>query len=209
GAPSQDEVGVGYSPDFALLQMDKSSIRSCKLMPPVTMLVSTADLSLLQAELIRDMWIDELGCDEQLIEVGQVEFGELLANTIKGSSGLQTDMWELAWPGYYPDAKNFLTDLLHCTQGENRQNRQCSEVDSLMQQARITTDPQERIDLYRQIENSFFAENGSFPLIPLYVRGDYNLVQVWLEFPPALSGGEQFDTYQVDQELKRLERSRS
>jgi oligopeptide transport system substrate-binding protein len=208
GAPSQDEAGVGYSPDFALLQMDKSSIRSCKLMPPVTMLVSTADLSLLQAELIRDMWIDELGCDEQLIEVGQVEFGELLANTIKGSSGLQPDMWELAWPGYYPDAQNFLTDLLHCTQGENRQNRQCSEADRLMQQARTTADPQERIDLYRQIENLFFAENGSFPLIPLYVRGDYNLVQVWLDFPPALSGGEQFDTYRVDQELKRLERSR-
>jgi oligopeptide transport system substrate-binding protein len=208
GAPPVDEVGVGYSPDFALLQMDSSSIRSCKLLPPVTMLVSTADLSLLQAELIRDMWIDELNCDEQLIQVAQVEFGDLLATTMNGSPGLQPDMWELAWPGYYPDAQNFLNDLLHCTEGENRQNRQCSEVDRLMQRARTTEDPQERVDLYRQIENSFFAENGSFPVIPLYVRGNYNLVQVWLDFPPALSGGEQFDTYQVNQELKRLERSR-
>jgi hypothetical protein len=77
-----------------------------------------------------------------------------------------------------------------------------------MLQAKNTFDPQERIDLYRQIENSFFSESGSFPLIPLYVRGDYSLIQVWLSFPPALSGGEQFDTYLIDQELKRLERSR-
>lgn len=209
GAPPVDEVGVGYSPDFALLQMDQSSIRSCKLLPPVTMLVSTADLSLLQAELIRDMWKSELDCDEQLIQVEQVEFGNLLANTTPAAAAGRPDMWELAWPAYYPDAQNFLTDLLHCTAGENRQNRPCSEVDRLMQQARNEPDPEERVDLYRQVENSFFTEDGSFPLIPLYVRGDYILVQSWLNFPPALSGGEQFDTYMVDQELKRLERSRS
>jgi oligopeptide transport system substrate-binding protein len=209
GAPPADQVGVGYSPDFALLQMDKSSIRSCKLIPPVTMLVSTADLSLLQAELINKMWVDELDCDEQALQVEQVEFGNLLSNTMHSSAAPRPDLWELAWPGYYPDAHNFLTDLLHCTEGENRQNRQCSDVDRLMQQARITAEPQERANLYRQIENAFFDEDGIFPIIPLYVRGDYMLVQVWLDFPPALSGGEQFDTYLVDQELKRLERSRT
>lgn len=118
-------------------------------------------------------------------------------------------MWELAWPAYYPDAHNFLSDLLHCNDGENRQNRECAEADRLMRQARVATDPQERVDLYRLVEKDFFAEDGSFPLIPLYVRGDFVLVQSWLEFPAALSGGEQFDTYQVDQELKRLERSRA
>jgi ABC-type oligopeptide transport system substrate-binding subunit len=209
GSPPENEVGIGYSPDFALQQMDQSSIRSCKLLPPVTMLVSTADLSLLQAEVIRDMWISELNCDEQLIQVEQVEFGTLLANTMPETANLRPDMWELAWPAYYPDAHNILTDLLHCTDGENRQNRPCSDVDRLMQRARTTADPTERVDLYRQIENDFFSQNGIFPLIPLYVRGDYILVQGWLKFPPALSGGEQFDTYRVDQELKRLERTRS
>ncbi len=209
GAPPVNEVGVGYSPDFALHQMNQSSIRNCKLIPPVTLLVSTADLSLLQAELIRDMWIRELGCDEDLIQIEQVEFGTLLANTLPTSAERRPDMWELAWPAYYPDAHNLLTDLFHCTDGENRQNRACENTDRLMQEARLNPDPQQRIDLYRVIENDFFSESGSFPVIPLYVRGDYMVVQSWLKFPPALSGGEQFDTYQVDQELKRLERSRS
>jgi oligopeptide transport system substrate-binding protein len=208
GAPATNEVGVGYSPDFALQQMDKSSIRSCKLIPPVTMLVSTADLSLLQGELIRNMWISELDCDEQLITIEQVDFGELLARTSADAESGRPDMWELAWPAYYPDANNFLGDLLNCTDGENRQNRQCSVEDRLMRQARISTDPQERSDLYREVEKGFFNEDGSFPLIPLYVRGNYVLVQSWLKFPAAYSGGQQFDTYIVDQELKRLERSR-
>lgn len=208
GAPPENEVGAGYSPDYALQQMDQSSIRSCKLLPPVTMLVSTADLSLEQAELIRDMWVKELGCDEKLIEIEQVEFGEMLADTSPAAAESRPDMWELAWPAYYPDAHNYLSDLFHCTDGENRQNRECSELDGLMRQAHDVHDPQERIDLYRAVENGFFARDGSFPVIPLYVRGDYVLVQGWLNFPSALSGGEQFNTYQVDQELKRLERSR-
>jgi ABC-type oligopeptide transport system substrate-binding subunit len=209
GAPPPNEVGVGYSPDFALRQMDISSIRDCKLLPPTTFLVSTADLSLLQAELIRDMWITELGCEEATFEIEQVEFGALLNRTNVGSEQ-RPDMWELAWPPHYPDANAVLSDLFHCTDGENRQNRPCEDADRLLRQARITPQTTERLDLYRQIEGAFFGESGSFPVIPLYVRGDYLLIQNWLvDFVPALSGGQQFDKIQVNQELKRLERDRS
>ncbi len=207
GAPPFDEVGVGYSPDYARREMDRSSFRSCKLIPPVKFLVSTADLSLLQAELIRSMWINELECTEALIEIDQRDFGSLLAETTAASAN-RPDMWELAWPATYPDAHNFLFDLLHCTEGENRQNRPCSEVDRLLRQAGLTPQVEERTALYRQAESLFFSETGLMPLIPLYVRGNYLLVQTWLDFAPALSGGEQFDTYVIDEELKRLEQSR-
>ena len=209
GAPPPDEVGVGYSPDFALRQMDLSSIRDCKLLPPTTFLVSTADLSLLQAQLIRDMWTAELGCEEATFEIEQVEFGALLNRTNAGSEQ-RPDIWELAWPPHYPDANAVLSDLFHCTDGENRQNRPCEDADRLLRQARITPQMTERLELYRQVEGGFFGESGSFPVIPLYVRGDYLLVQNWLvDFVPALSGGQQFDQIQVNQELKRLERGRS
>ena len=46
------------------------------------------------------------------------------------------------------------------------------------------------------------------PLAPLYVRGNEALVQSWLEFAPALFGGEQYDTYIIDVVTKDLERSR-
>ncbi len=207
GAPPIDEVGVGYSPDFARHQMNSSSFRSCKLIPPITFLVSTADLSLLQAEFVRGMWKTELECDEKLIDIVQSDFGGLLAETSAAGAN-RPDLWELAWPPAYPDAHNMLSDLLHCTEGENRQNRPCGEVDRLLRQASVTPQAEERAALYRQVENLLFGEAGIMPLIPLYVRADYLLVQNWLTHTPALSGGEQFDTYFIDEELKRLEQSR-
>ncbi len=208
GAPPIDQTGVGYSPDFAALQLQSSGFRSCRLMPPIRFMVSTLDLSLLQAELIRDMWAEELGCDPAQILIEQVEFGTLLANTRADAGIVRPDVWELGWASYYPDAHNWLYDLLHCTESENRQNRPCSEADELLDQATAVLDPEQRIALYRQAENSFFGENGSIPIAPLYVRGNYILVQNWLTFTPALFGGEQFETYEVDVVLKDLERSR-
>ena len=208
GAPPVDEVGVGYSPDFARQQMAGSGFRACALLPPITLLVSSTDLSLDQAEVIRQMWVDELGCDESLIEIAQVQFGRLLADTRADAGGARPDVWELAWAPYYPDAHDFLSDLLHCEDSENRQNRPCSEADDLLRQARVTPDPEVRRSLYRRVENLFFGENGSFPVIPLYIRGRYVAIQSWIAFTPARFGGEQFDAYIIVEELKRLERSR-
>lgn len=206
GAPPVAEVGVGYSPDFARQQLASSGFRSCRLMPPVTFMVSTSDLSLLQAELIRDMWLNELGCDENQILFEQVQFGTLLANTRANAGAARPDVWELGWASYYPDAHNWLGDLLHCTDSENRQNRACSQVDELIEQADAVTDTVQREALYRQIENLLFGADGLTPIIPLYVRGNYRLVQSWLAFTPATFGGEQYDTYVIDAVAKDLER---
>lgn len=208
GAVPAAEVGVGYSPDYARQQLGASTARNCRLVPPFTFLVSSIDLSLRQAEYLRDMWEDELNCPEEVINIEQMQFGALLANTRADATGGRPDMWELAWAPYFPDAHNFLTDLLHCQDGDNRQRRQCSEVDTLMRRAGSSTDPAERQAAYRQIENMFFGEDGIFPLIPLYVRSQSFAAQGWLQYTPALFGGEQYDTYVVDSVLKELERGR-
>jgi ABC-type oligopeptide transport system substrate-binding subunit len=208
GAPPRDEVGKGYDPDYARQQMAQSGFRSCRLMPPITFLVSSSDLSLQQAELIRQMWIDELGCTEEQFVIEQVQFGTLLANTRIDAGSLRPDMWELGWASYYPDSHNWVGDLLHCSDSENRQNRPCSDVDELIHQASGERVADRRALLYRRIEESFFGAEGSEPLFPLYVPGNYELVQSWLTFSPASFGGEQYDSYIIAADLKRLERSR-
>lgn len=202
------EVGVGYSPDYARQQMAASSVRNCRLMAPVTMLVSSADLSMRQAELIRDMWVEELDCLKENITIEQVQFGELLART-RPDAVNRPDMWELAWAPAYPDAHNFLNDLLHCTGSENRQNRPCAEVDTLQQQGSTTQDQAVRATLYRQVETLFFGENGLFPIAPLYIRARYFVLHDWVTtFTPVILGGQQWDRIMLDSVLKDLERSR-
>jgi ABC-type transport system substrate-binding protein len=177
-------------------------------MPPVTFLITSSDLSLRQAELARQMWIEELGCSEEQFIIEQVQFGTLLANTRREAGAARPDIWELGWASYYPDAHNWVGSLIHCEDSENRQNRPCTEVDDLIREAASTVDLEQRRALYRQVENLLFGDDGITPLIPLYVRGDYVLVQAWLDYRPALFGGEQYDTYVIDTVLKDLERSR-
>ncbi|MFO7662609.1 MAG: peptide ABC transporter substrate-binding protein [Chloroflexota bacterium] len=203
------EVGVGYSPDYARQQMTASSFRSCRLLPPVTMMVSSADLSMRQAELIREMWIKELDCLKENIVLEQAQFGELLANT-RPDSVNRPDFWELAWAPSFPDAHNFLNDLLHCTESENRPNRPCSEADTIQQQGSSTMDLAQRTVLYRQVESQFFGENGLFPIIPLYIRARFVVVHDWVDtYNPVTFGGQQWDKIILNPDLKELERSRS
>ncbi len=207
-APLIDEIGVGYSPDDARHWLAQSGFGSCRLIPPFTLLVTSSDLSLRQAELIRDMWVEELGCAPEQITIDQSQFGTLLANTRRDVGAARPDLWELGWASYFPDAQNWVGDLLHCTDSENRQNRPCSEVDALIRQAAGTLDPTERTLLYRRIEDMLFGGEGLFPVIPLYVSGEVQLTQTWLAFTPASFGGEQYDTYFIRADLKELERSR-
>jgi ABC-type oligopeptide transport system substrate-binding subunit len=200
------EVGVGYSPDYARQQMAASTQRSCRLMPPVTLLVSSADLSLRQAELIRDMWVEELDCPEENIIIEQVQFGGLLARTAGSAQG-RPDMWELAWAPYFPDAHNLLNDLLHVEESDNRQNRPPSEVDDLLRRASESTDPAERLALYRQAESFFFSETGSFPIAPLYIRARETVFQSWISFTPSAFGGQHWDRIVLDAGMKILEKS--
>lgn len=207
-APPIEEIGVGYSPDYARQQLAASGFGSCRLMPEITFLVSSSDLSLQQAEAIRRMWVEELGCSEEQIIIEQAQFGALLANTRVDAGSARPDIWELGWASYYPDAYNWVGDLLHCQESENRQNRPCSPVDELIRQMTGTVEFEQRFLLYREIENMLFGAEGITPLTPLYVRGDFVLVQAWLNYVPSLFGGEQYDTYIIDADSKRLERSR-
>lgn len=203
-----NQIGLGYSPDDARRWLAESSFGSCRLVPPITFLITTSDLSLRQAELIRDMWVAELGCAPEQIVIEQVQFGTLLSRTRQDARSARPDVWELAWASYYPDMQNWVGDLLHCSDGGNRQNRPCSDVDTLIRRAAGTPDYAERVLAYREIEDMFFGGEGITPLAPLYVQGEEVLVQSWLEYAPALFGGEQYDTYIIDVMTKDLERSR-
>jgi len=208
GAPPIDQVGLAYNPDFARQKLLESGFASCRLLPNITFMVSSLDLSLLQAELLREMWVKELDCAEEQIIIEQVQFGTLLAKTRANSSELRPDLWELGWSSYYPDEDNWVTQLLHCTESENRSERPCGEIDELMRQAGQSTVVEERQALYRRIENLLFSDTGEIPMAPLYVRGNYRMEHAWVSYTPAHFGGEQYDTYVIDATLKKLERSR-
>lgn len=70
-------VGTGYSPDYARRQFAAGGFPSCRTITPVTLMTTTSDEALQQAEALRDMWRQELGCADEQIQIAQVQFGNL------------------------------------------------------------------------------------------------------------------------------------
>lgn len=111
-------------------------------------------------------------------------------------------MWTLGWGPDYADEKNWVDDVLWCENSGNRMKRECNEVDELILEAREATDPERRVELYHQIEEAFFGEEGEFPIAPLYVRIAYVAVHEWVDGVEALFGGQQWYNWTIDAEAK-------
>ena len=102
------------------------------------------------------------------------------------------------WGPDYADADNFMM-LLSC--GVNNDfRRECSEVDDKIIVARQNPDPDERVALYREIQEELFGEAGEFPIIPLSLSIQERAIQTWFEGPHqtnGIVGGERYDFYSV------------
>jgi oligopeptide transport system substrate-binding protein len=77
------------------------------------------------------------------------------------------DVFRLGWIGDYVDAFNFL-EMWTCDSGNNSTNYCNRRYDSLVNQARQTTDDQERYEIYAELEQILFGENGDVPIMPIY-----------------------------------------
>jgi oligopeptide transport system substrate-binding protein len=203
GAPPIDEVGVGFNPEWAAEQLAAAGYPNCEGFPTVTLLGYTGASTLAWIEFAQANWEQNLGCSPDQIVIEQQEFADLLASTSRDTpTEERPHMWTLGWGPDYGDENNWVGDVLWCENSENRQARDCGEVDDLIVEARQETDPARRVELYSQIEEMFFGENGSFPFAPIFLRIAYTARHAWLTRTPALFGGQQYYNWTLDTELR-------
>ncbi|MBN2304745.1 MAG: hypothetical protein JXQ72_09725 [Anaerolineae bacterium] len=149
---------------------------------------------------IAQQWIDHLGCNLALFEVGTlprtllIEFSH---STHNSEEITRSHAWIATWNADYPDANAWLNDALHCRYGYIRTGRACDEADDLLDQAALEYDPVRRAAIYAQVEEHFFGPGGTFPVVPLFISTETRLQQPWLtgvnEYGPA-----RFDLWQID-----------
>ena len=77
------------------------------------------------------------------------------------------DVYRLGWLADYVDAINFL-ELWTCDSGNNSTNFCSKELDGLVAKARATEDDSARYEIYAQIEEIMFGEDGAVPITPIY-----------------------------------------
>jgi oligopeptide transport system substrate-binding protein len=111
---------------------------------------------------VQSMW-KELGIDVTLKAQEFAQFLEFLGPPPNKA----VDAYRLGWIGDYVDAMNFL-ELWTCDSGNNNTNFCDKSYDQLVEQARNTPDNAKRYELYGQMEQKLFGDDGSVPVIPIY-----------------------------------------
>jgi oligopeptide transport system substrate-binding protein len=203
GAPPIDQVGVGYDLAFAVNQLAAAGYPNCNGLPTVTLMGYTGQSTLDWINYVKNEWVTKLGCNPNSITLTQLPFAELLAATSPSTPDAQAPhMFTLGWGPDYPDASNYIEPVLWCQTYENRFRRSCTSVDSLIEQARVETDPATRTNFYQQIEEQFFGINGEHPMIPMFVRASYQARHSWLTFAPVLFGGQEWYNWHIDWDAK-------
>ena len=125
----------------------------------------------LDLEVILEMWRQNLGIE---VEVLQTEFATYLQDLNKR----RFEMFQIGWIADYPDPENFLDILFHSESTNNHTAYSNSEVDRLLEQARVEPREDVRYELYNRAEELIIKDA---PWIPLWYSGDrYVLIKSYV-----------------------------
>lgn len=105
----------------------------------------------------------ELGLN---VKIKQQEWAQFL-EFIGPPPDKSIDVFRLGWIGDYVDAINFL-ELWKCESGNNSTNYCDKSYDALVEKARTTQANEERFEIYAQLEEKLFGEQGAVPVAPIY-----------------------------------------
>jgi oligopeptide transport system substrate-binding protein len=167
---SHPDLGVWYdgdmARDFLATALEEMGLASVDELPTISLLFNTSETNQRIAEAIQGMWIEELGIEVQLTSQ---EFAVYL------NERENFPIWRAGWGADYFDAANFIGDVFKSTSQNNDTWFVSEEMDSLIDQAALLTDPEERRELYAQAEQILVYEGAA--IIPLYWGTEIGLVK--------------------------------
>jgi oligopeptide transport system substrate-binding protein len=202
GAVPINEVQIGENGTdlaFAKAELAAAGFPDCKDLPTIKFAVQQGTTD--EATYIQNTLVKGLGCDASKIEITELE-PQTFISTVKKSmpTAQRPHMWLSGWAADYPDAQNFMHDLLSCN-AANDFKRPCTDTDKLIDAAQVEPDRAKRLTAYRDLETKFFSADGEFPIAPLLVITGVSLIKPWVSGPFAtdgLYGGGHYDWITID-----------
>jgi oligopeptide transport system substrate-binding protein len=143
------------------------------------------------ATAVQAQW-SELGINSTLKQQEWAQYLEFLGPPPNNA----VDVYRLGWIYDFPDAINGL-ELWTCDSGNNNTNYCDKDFDALVAKARQTPDDTARYELYAQMEDMLFGQDGALPIIPIYWYTFPNLEKLSVKDTFNISPLDQFDLTQV------------
>lgn len=139
----------------------------------------------------QEMWNDALVDSGVNIEVSTQEWAVYLETTDDPVTA--PNVWYLGWCQDYPDANNFLFDVLHSSVADNGSGWTDADFDALLEEAQVLTDLEEREQLYAQAE--FILTNRDAVMINLVYDLTSELTKPGIERPFGQLGNTYFEAW--------------
>jgi len=156
--------------------------------PEVTIMVNTSQAHQKIAEFIAQGWTDTLGIK---VNITNQEWGVYLDTC----SNDAPQVFRMGWCADYPDANNWMNDVFHSGSGNNYEKYANPVFDDIVERAAVSTDPVERLALYRQAEILICDTDVAF--IPIYFYTFNQLTRPYVVRTFAAIGGESWKNWDI------------
>jgi len=167
GASLLDETGLDYDVNFAREELALGGYPNCSGLPQVNF-YNDRDIP----EDIFRSWEQALGCKPGTINI--------IYESQTG--GYPLGIIRAGWMTDFPDMHNLMGNIIHCEDSLYEWwNRDCGQIDTLIEEARQEISINKRNALYKQIEEALFGPLGEFPIIPVMMHFSNQAVHEWLE----------------------------
>ena len=170
GFPGHNEnlEGLRYDPVLAKKLLSESAYADPSSRPRIIVTIpGSGGTPNLDLEVIINMWLDVLGVE---VEIQQVEWATYLRDLDRQKFQA---FGGLGWEADYPDPQDFLDILFHTESENNNGAYSNTDVDSILEEARVEVDVVKRMELYGQAEESIVADA---PWLPLWFAGERHLL---------------------------------
>lgn len=192
GAPDP-EVGIGYDAEQAQAWLAEAGYPGGEGFPTVTYRYFSNTLEEALAQALQAMWSETLNVN---VELEAMEFPAFLAS-VRPEVPLDEmpNMYRLGWSADYPDENNWVYEVFHCTDSDNRPRAACTEADDLAKAAGRETDPEKRQEMYAQVEQMMFGDEVR--VAPYYHRGFTTLTKPFIQRAYPTFAPVNWDTWTV------------
>jgi oligopeptide transport system substrate-binding protein len=202
-APTMDthpDLGIKYDPDAAMAELQSYLDETGQTVADLdlTLMFNTSTGHQQIAEAIQQMWADTLGVNVQLVNQEWAVFLE----TIRGADTPQ--IYRLGWCQDYPDANNFIRENFDANGSANPYtNDQPSggvhysnpEFFELLHQAAAESDPDARLEMYAQAEETLVVEDAV--IAPIYWYSRNTVTKPYVERTFGVGGQEALEKWDI------------
>ena len=159
--------GLEYDEEAAKAELAMSKYADPATRPRIVLSVSGTGGDVgIGTQVILEMWENTLGVE---VEIQQVEW----ATYLQDLNQRKFQIFSLGWQADYPDPQDFLDILFHTESETNHGAYSNSEVDTILEDARVERDGNKRVELYNKAEQ-MIVDDAAW--VPLWYEGESHVL---------------------------------